>query len=55
MLLSEANDTYPMHPNGLFKMDRDNGEVNRWSLGEAVQQDEALFIPASSEAGEDEG
>ena len=29
--------------------------LSRWDLGEAVQLDEALFVPASPDAGEDEG
>jgi carotenoid cleavage dioxygenase len=46
---------YPAHPIGLVKHDRVSGVTTQWSAGEAVQPDEALFIPASSAAGEDEG
>jgi len=55
LTLVESSSDYPMHPNGIFKQDRETGELLRWDLGEAVQLDEALFVPASAEAGEDEG
>lgn len=55
LTLVESTDRYPMHPNGLFKQDRQSGELLRWELGEAVQLDEAIFVPAGPEAGEDEG
>jgi len=55
LTLVESSERYPMHPNGLFKQDRQTGELLRWELGEAVQLDEAVFVPASPESGEDEG
>lgn len=55
LTLVESIGSYPMHPNGIFKQDRQTGELLRWDLGEAVQLDEAIFVPADSEAGEDEG
>ena len=55
LMLSPASPDYPMHPKGIYKHDRELGQVDHWSLGEAVQPDEALFIPASPNAGEDEG
>ena len=55
LTLAHKSEDYPMHPKGIFKYDRREGLMEEWSLGEAIQPDEALFVPASSEAGEDEG
>jgi len=46
---------YPLHPRGLFKQDRASGAVELWDRGEALQLDEAVFVPDSPSAGEDEG
>ena len=55
LTLMESSEGYPMHPYGLFKQDRLSGELQRWDLGSALQLDEALFVPASPDSGEDEG
>ena len=55
LILSPATPDYPLHPRGLFKQDREQGLVDQWSLDEAIQPDEAVFIPAEPNAREDEG
>lgn len=42
-------------PNGIVKLARTSGAVDAWDAGPALQPDEALFVPASASAGEDEG
>lgn len=46
---------YPAHATGLVKHDRDSGKTEIWHQGEAIQPDEAIFVPAPNANGEDEG
>ena len=55
LMMQSPTADYPLHPYGLFQQDRLSGEVSAWDLGEAVQLDEAIFVPDSPEAGEGEG
>ncbi|MFT7624168.1 MAG: carotenoid cleavage dioxygenase-like enzyme [Myxococcota bacterium] len=50
-----GTDDYPTHPVGIAKHDAASGNTVRWDCGEAYQPDEALFVPDSGAAGEDEG
>ena len=53
--LTPGTADYPAHPVGIVKHDRVSGRTDLWSVGEAVQPDEALFVPAPGSEGEDEG
>ena len=53
--LTPGTDAYPAHPIGLLKVDHETGRTDLWATTEAAQPDEALFIPASEGASEDEG
>ena len=53
-LVGSTND-YPAHAIGLIKHDRATGKTDLWNQGEAIQPDEALFVPADENGGEDEG
>ena len=46
---------YPAHATGIVKHDRDSGKTEIWHQGEAIQPDEALFVPAPNAQAEDEG
>ena len=46
---------YPAHATGIVKHDRDSGKTEIWHQGEAIQPDEALFVPAPNTQAEDEG
>jgi carotenoid cleavage dioxygenase-like enzyme len=53
--LTPGTEDYPTHPTGIVKVDRQSGTTDYWSPGEAVQPDEALFVPANGQSGEDDG
>lgn len=55
LTIQPSTSDYPMHPTGIFKLDRDRGKTERWTLDEALQLDEALFVPDADSTGEDEG
>ena len=46
---------YPAHATGIVKHDRDSGKTEIWHQGEAIQPDEAIFVPALNAEAEDEG
>lgn len=53
--LAAPTDDYPTHPIGVLKHDRQAGTTDLWSAGEAVQPDEAIFVPAPDATAEDAG
>jgi carotenoid cleavage dioxygenase len=53
--LVDGSSDYPAHPVGITKFDRQTGAIDLWTRGEAVQPDEALFVPATGSEGEDDG
>jgi carotenoid cleavage dioxygenase len=53
--LGESESGAPGGVHGVLKLDHDRGEVAVHELHEAEQADEATFVPAGPEAGEDEG
>ena len=55
LMMKPSSPDYPVHPYGLYCFNRVSGDISSWDVGETLQMDEAIFVPDSPDAGEDEG